>query len=86
MKKTALRFPKNAEANSVLSVAELERHARDWLFDGEYRQHSRTTLDRRRIVIRQLLWFLQQQGYSHCGVAELRQFLGYLTRVECTLY
>ena len=60
MKKTALRLPKNAAPLWSLPVAELEKHARDWLFDGEFRQHSSRTIDRRKIVIEQLLWFLRQ--------------------------
>ncbi|HEX8237912.1 MAG TPA: hypothetical protein VF600_18375 [Abditibacteriaceae bacterium] len=50
---------------------------RDWLFDCEYRQHSPRTLAIRRFLLDKLLWFLRQREYSHCGLAELRQFLAY---------
>lgn len=84
MQKTALSFRKTQADNSTLkdtlSVSELVFATRDWLFDGEYRQHSKSTTAIRRIVTDKLLWFLRERGYEQCGTSELRQFLAYLSR------
>src|SRR5579862_2680244 len=60
VRKTHLRFTKT---DASLSVSELETQARGWLLDSETRQHSRTTLGTRRIIVDKLLWFLRQQEY-----------------------
>lgn len=63
----------------TLSAGELQHYAKGWLLSGEIAQHSSQTLAFRRLVLRNLSWFLQQQSLSCCGVQELRQFLAYLT-------
>jgi site-specific recombinase XerD len=62
----------------ALTIPELERHAQDWLFDGEYRNHAQTTIAGKRDVIKKLIWFLSTRQLQQCGVAELRQFLAYV--------
>lgn len=86
MVKTPLRFVSGDDASKAdsvhslaISAADLPAHARDWLFDCEYRQHSPKTIEWRRNALAKLHWFLQQRDYPHCGVTELRQFLAYLS-------
>jgi site-specific recombinase XerC len=77
MQKTALRFTKH---EASLGVAQLERYAEGWLLDGEIRQHSQRTLGNRQIILSKLVWFLRYKEYNECGIAELRQFLAYLSK------
>lgn len=77
MQKTAHRF---ANSDATISVSELARYADGWFLDGEIRQHSKTTLASRRLIVSKLLWFLRQREYTTCGVLELRQFLAYISR------
>ena len=73
MQKTALYF-KETEAQidtpfPAISLEKLERHAEDWLFDGEYRNHAPTTIDGKRNIMKKLLWFLRAKGFQECGVS-----------------
>lgn len=83
MKKTALYFSEtkasNPVENNAISIADLERYAQDWLFDGEYRNHSRNTIDGKRDFVQKLLWFHNHRGYAICGTPQLREFLAYIT-------
>jgi len=62
-----------------LTVAALERYARDWLCDCQYRQHSPRTTETRRLILDKLLWFLREQDFERCGLSEIRAFLVYLS-------
>lgn len=73
------RKPTSSSIYATISVAELTRHAQDWLYDGEYRNHSPRTIEAKRDVVKKLLWFLEHRQYSTCGTPELRQFLAYIT-------
>ena len=66
-------------SGSALETSQVEHCAREWLFDCQYRQHSKTTLASRRIYISKLTWFLQAHECAYCGVPELRRFFAYLT-------
>jgi len=66
-------------ANNVLAVGELEHLAREWLFDCEYRQHSKSTLANRRLYLDKLIWFLESRNDTHCSLSQLRHFFAYLT-------
>jgi integrase/recombinase XerD len=61
-----------------LSVKDLERYAEGWFLSGEISQHSAATLANRRLIVKNLLWFLRRRKYETCDVMELRQFLAYL--------
>ena len=77
MQKTALPFQKSSLGIDLQTL----RQSRDsWLLDGEIRQHSKATLENRRLILEKLLWFLDEKSYETCGLAELRQFLAYLGR------
>jgi hypothetical protein len=54
---TSSAIPPGGSSAVSLEVAELERHAQDWLFDGEYRNHSQATITGKRDVVKKLLWF-----------------------------
>ena len=65
MKKTAPAFTKSETAHptfsSALSVTELERCAQDWLYDGEFRQHSPRTQEFRRHVVKNCCGFCSSE-------------------------
>jgi site-specific recombinase XerD len=75
MQKTAPRLRSTGEA---VPLADLERHAHDWVLDGEIRQLSKRTLQDRVSHTQKLVWFLKQREYAACGTHELRAFLAYL--------
>ena len=76
MQKTALS---SGPSDVSLSVDELSFHGDGWLLDCQVGQHSRNTLSIRRFLVDKLLWFLNVQGLSRCGKAELRRFFAYVT-------
>jgi integrase/recombinase XerC/integrase/recombinase XerD len=81
MQHKTLYFPKKAiqKANrDTIFVTELRRSIDDWLYDAEYRQQSKNTIDGKRLVCDKLLWFLEQQRHETCGLSELRQFMAYV--------
>jgi integrase/recombinase XerD len=65
-------------STNALTIAALERQAKDWLCDCQYRQHSSRTIETRRLILDKLLWFLREHEYTECGFRELRRFLVYL--------
>jgi len=77
MDKSALRLQESTEAS--LSLADLQKYAEGWFLSGEISRHSAATLDNRRLIVKNLLWFLRRKKCDTCGVMELRQFLVYLT-------
>jgi len=82
MPKTALVFegstPAVSTADSGLSISELERYASEWFVNCEYEQLSPTTIEVRRIFLKNLLWFLQHRKFQTCDTSELKQFMLYL--------
>ncbi|HEX8236057.1 MAG TPA: tyrosine-type recombinase/integrase [Abditibacteriaceae bacterium] len=78
MHKTAHTFTSSTDVDTSLTVADLERHGRDWLFDCEYRQHSTRTIELRKFLTEKLVWFLREHGHERCGTSELKQFLVYI--------
>jgi len=70
---------KEVVTNDTLTVVELEHAAREWLYDCQYRQHSKCTIRSRRLFADKLLWFLKHHNHDRCGVPELRRFFAYLT-------
>ena len=82
MQKRPLYFKETKAVPAPLAVpipiADLERYAQDWLFDGEYRNQSRCTINGKRDVTSKLLWFLRHRDYDSCSTTELRQFLAYV--------
>ncbi len=77
MDQTALRLKESADVS--LSLSDLEKYAEGWFLSGEISQHSAATLANRRLIIKNLLWFLRRKRYDACATMELRQFLAYLT-------
>jgi site-specific recombinase XerD len=60
-----------------LSIADLKRFSDGWLLASEIRPCSATTMENRRLHVRNLLWFIRRQEYQSCGVMELRAFFAY---------
>src|SRR5437764_13882729 len=75
-------FGKTGEAENTISTRQLERHAKGWLFDSEYRQHSPRTLEARRFLVEKLVWWLRQEEREGCGAGEIRGFLAYIGRAH----
>ena len=61
-----------------MPLTELQKYADGWLISCEISQHSAATLANRRLILKNLVWFLNRRNLSECGVMELRQFLAYL--------
>ena len=70
--------PADANKLSFLSREDLERCSQAWLFEGEFRAHSPKTTETRRLFAKNLLWFLEQNGYPSCDKHELKAFFVYL--------
>ena len=75
---------KNGTKHDFLSVADLERHMQDWIFEDEFRSHSPMATETRRILTKNLLWFLQQNSYESCGKQELKAFVSSLSASKTT--
>lgn len=69
-----------APVNIGVRVSDLAFYGKNWLLDGEVRQHSVQVLSTRRLILSKLEWFLQTRGHEVCGQTELREFLAYLGR------
>lgn len=67
--------PQHAPA---LSLSDLEYYAQGWKLDGDVRMLAKSYVEKRRDCTAKLLWFLRSEGYSECGVLELRAFFSYL--------
>ncbi|MBI3909342.1 MAG: tyrosine-type recombinase/integrase [Armatimonadetes bacterium] len=72
------RAPRTTTAS--IPTNDLARCAPGWILDGEVRQLSKRTLEARRFLVDNLLWFLHQQEAATCGAPEVRAFLAYLNR------
>ncbi len=64
----------------AIPIDEIKYAADGWLLDGDIRQHSHRTLEARRALLGKLLWFLEEYGHSTCGLLQLRQFIGHISR------
>ncbi len=81
LEKNSTSFPKTAAPVSAgIRLSGLAFYGKNWLLDGEVRQHSAQVLTTRRMILSKLEWFLQLRGHDVCGQTELREFLVYLTR------
>lgn len=67
----------SSSSGNALRVSDLETYAKEWLMDGEIAQHSKDTLANRRLIIRNLLWFLRREKFETVGHQELRRFFRY---------
>ena len=76
MQNKALRL---TDSESAISLSTLEKFAEGWFLSGEISQHSTATLSNRRLIVRNLLWFLRRKKHEECGLMELRAFLAYVT-------
>jgi len=68
-----------SKPTSGVSTSQLARYAEGWLLDGEIRQHSQSTTNLRKLLVKKLVWFLNDRGCDQCGTMELRQFFAYVT-------
>lgn len=79
MNNTSLRFLTAKQANIVfVETAQLAFYVDGWLMDHDIRDLSPATREFRRIVTKNLLWFLKDRNLTSCSIKELRQFLMYL--------
>ncbi len=72
------QYRPSAQSNQSVAVSELRSFIEEYLYDGELRLQSSRTLETRRVFLKNLLWFLDHNEYSMCGLSELRQFFHYL--------
>ncbi|HLJ89911.1 MAG TPA: hypothetical protein VKZ53_24090 [Candidatus Angelobacter sp.] len=56
--------PRLQESASCLALPKLEKFAGGWFPSGEISQHSQRTLGNRRMVIRNLSWFLRRREFT----------------------
>ncbi|HEY0074000.1 MAG TPA: hypothetical protein VGB77_07870 [Abditibacteriaceae bacterium] len=63
----------------VLQARDVSRQIADWLFDCQFQQHSRRTIEFRKHVGEKLVWFLEREAHNQCGASELRRFLAHVT-------
>jgi hypothetical protein len=75
----AAAVSRHTPANATLSYTELEHLAREWIYDCQFRQHSKSTLANRRLFLDKLIWFLTTHDCTQCRLSELRRFCAYLT-------
>lgn len=57
--------------SSIVPVSSLQQLISDWLYEGEYSQNTKRTLEEKRNISNKLLWFLRERAYDECGVPEL---------------
>lgn len=80
MQKRPLSFRESDSPRTTLSLRELEDHADGWLIDLEIRQASKATLALRRLIVKNLVWYLRQFEHAECSTNTLRRFFQYLGR------
>lgn len=66
--------------NDSLSTAELGPCIEEYLLHCEYQQLANSTIEVRRVFLKNLLWFLNHRELSECSTSELRQFFLYLRK------
>lgn len=72
------RSARAPEGENAITVTDLARYTQGWLMTGQIEGYTSRTLTERARFIRLLLWFLNQQEYTHCGAQELRHLLAYV--------
>ena len=84
MRKRQLEYEKKNERQTTacIAIADLEKFAQEWIFEGEFRSHSPKTIEARQIFSKNLLWFLKQNGFESCGKRELKLFFVYLAKPQ----
>ncbi len=65
-------------APSSIPTEALEKAYDEWLLECEYRFHSPRTLETRRVLLKNLVWFLNHRRFISCDTRELKQFFHYL--------
>ncbi|MCX6380977.1 MAG: tyrosine-type recombinase/integrase [Armatimonadetes bacterium] len=75
MRRTSLPYTKS---DSNISVADVKNYSEGWFLSCEISQHSPSTLNNRKLYIRNLLWFFEKESITTCGVTELRRFILYI--------
>lgn len=71
--------PRYTDSRDQISVQELTIQMGGWLLACEIDRHSARTIDSRRRILTQFLWFCRETQIETCGTLELRRFLAYLT-------
>jgi len=66
------------EPKDAVPAQEFPMYVEDWLSDCQYRQHSKTTIATRRIMMDKVAWFLAQKKFESIGYREIKQFFSYL--------
>ena len=66
--------------DSAIGVSDLQRYADGWLMAGEIACHSGTTIANRRLILKNLFWWLCREEDASCSVSELRGFFVYMNR------
>jgi len=62
-----------------LDTADVERYSQEFLLNCKYQQLSATTIEVRRIFLKNLIWFLKHRGFTECATSpQLREFFLYL--------
>lgn len=61
-----------------IPTKDLVQFAQEWMVDCELKQHTKRTLDSRKMHLDKFFWFLKHRGITDVGSHELRQFMQYL--------
>lgn len=77
MENTPLRL-KESVSDSI-GIRDLHRFIDGWLMAGAIAQHSDRTTANRRLITKNLIWYLRREEFASCGVHELRSFFLYLS-------
>jgi site-specific recombinase XerD len=72
--------PRLQDSESAMKLSGLQRYADGWIMAGEIARHSERTIGNRRMVLKNLFWFLRREDYESCGLLELRSFFVYINR------
>lgn len=79
MQKYTLSFQNpSVQDAAAISVAGLEYYIHGYLVDCEIRSHSPNTIALRRLILGNLVWFLQLKKLECCSRTEIRLFLEYV--------
>jgi len=62
-----------------IALFDLKRLAKGWILDCEYRQLSERTMEGRRKLVQNFLWWLQEEKAETCGPLEIRGFISYVS-------
>ena len=81
MKKRQLRFPNPVPPPAPridLSLAELTEGSEEWFYALEARQCSPRTIEVRRIMVRNMLWYFARRGVERVGTLQMRELLSHV--------